>query len=125
MATFLLGVVAGLGIAIPVGAIAVLIVQVEIRCGFWCGTSAGAGALLLTLRTRCRRSRVALLWLHPWKPSAMRATAQSTTVRSPSQPPATSGYAGKGDDELTAGALTLGSTEPLEDEDVDNLRIGR
>jgi threonine/homoserine/homoserine lactone efflux protein len=41
---FLLGVIAGYGIAIPVGAIAVLIVQVGIRCGFWCGASAGAGA---------------------------------------------------------------------------------
>jgi arginine exporter protein ArgO len=41
---FLLGIVAGYGIAIPVGAIAVLIVQVAIRCGFWCGASAGAGA---------------------------------------------------------------------------------
>jgi threonine/homoserine/homoserine lactone efflux protein len=42
--SFLTGVVAGYGIAIPVGAIAVLIVQVAIRCGFWCGASAGAGA---------------------------------------------------------------------------------
>jgi threonine/homoserine/homoserine lactone efflux protein len=41
---FLTGVVAGYGIAIPVGAIAVLIVQVAMRCGFWCGASAGAGA---------------------------------------------------------------------------------
>jgi arginine exporter protein ArgO len=39
-----LGVLAGYGIAIPVGAIAVLIVQVGMRCGFWCGASAGAGA---------------------------------------------------------------------------------
>ena len=38
------GVLAGYGIAIPVGAIAVLIVQVGIRCGFWCAASAGAGA---------------------------------------------------------------------------------
>lgn len=44
MGSFLLGVLAGFGIAIPVGAIAVLIVQVGIRCGFWCGASAGAGA---------------------------------------------------------------------------------
>jgi len=42
--SFFLGVLAGYGIAIPVGAIAVLIVQVGIRCGFWCGASAGAGA---------------------------------------------------------------------------------
>jgi arginine exporter protein ArgO len=42
--SFLLGIIAGFGIAIPVGAIAVLIVQVGIRCGFWCAFSAGAGA---------------------------------------------------------------------------------
>jgi threonine/homoserine/homoserine lactone efflux protein len=41
---FLLGVVAGFGIAVPVGAIAVLIVQVGVRCGFRCAASAGAGA---------------------------------------------------------------------------------
>jgi threonine/homoserine/homoserine lactone efflux protein len=44
MQAFLLGVAAGYGIAIPVGAIAVLIVQVGIRCGFACAASAGAGA---------------------------------------------------------------------------------
>lgn len=44
MNSFLLGVLAGFGIAIPVGAIAVLIVQVGIRCGFRCAASAGAGA---------------------------------------------------------------------------------
>ncbi len=38
------GVVAGYGIAIPVGAIAVLIVEVGIRCGFRCAFFAGAGA---------------------------------------------------------------------------------
>jgi arginine exporter protein ArgO len=41
---FVHGVLAGYGIAIPVGAIAVLIVGVGIRCGFACGASAGAGA---------------------------------------------------------------------------------
>lgn len=41
---FLVGVVAGYGIAIPVGAIAILIVQVGMRCGFGCAASAGAGA---------------------------------------------------------------------------------
>jgi arginine exporter protein ArgO len=44
MQAFLLGMAAGYGIAIPVGAIAVLIVQVGIRCGFRCAASAGAGA---------------------------------------------------------------------------------
>jgi threonine/homoserine/homoserine lactone efflux protein len=44
MQAFVLGMIAGYGIAIPVGAIAVLIVQVGIRCGFRCAASAGAGA---------------------------------------------------------------------------------
>ena len=44
MTAFGVGVLAGYGIAIPVGAIAVLIVQVGMRCGFWCAASAGAGA---------------------------------------------------------------------------------
>jgi threonine/homoserine/homoserine lactone efflux protein len=44
MSSFLIGLVAGFGIAIPVGAIAVLIVQVGMRCGFRCAASAGAGA---------------------------------------------------------------------------------
>ncbi|MEX2280076.1 MAG: LysE family transporter [Acidimicrobiia bacterium] len=38
------GLVAGYAIAIPVGAIAVLIVNTAMRCGFGCGASAGAGA---------------------------------------------------------------------------------
>jgi threonine/homoserine/homoserine lactone efflux protein len=42
--SFLHGILAGYGVAIPVGAIAVLIVGVGIRCGFACGASAGAGA---------------------------------------------------------------------------------
>lgn len=44
MDPFLTGVAAGYGIAIPVGAIAVLIVEVGIRCGFRCAFFAGAGA---------------------------------------------------------------------------------
>jgi threonine/homoserine/homoserine lactone efflux protein len=44
MEAFWAGVVAGYGIAIPVGAIAVLIVEVGIRCGFRCAFFAGAGA---------------------------------------------------------------------------------
>ena len=44
MDAFLKGAVAGYGIAIPVGAIAVLIVEVGIRCGFRCAFFAGAGA---------------------------------------------------------------------------------
>lgn len=38
------GIAAGYGIALPVGAIALLIVGVGMRCGFACGFSAGAGA---------------------------------------------------------------------------------
>jgi arginine exporter protein ArgO len=44
MEPFLTGVIAGYGIAIPVGAIAILIVQVGIKCGFRCAFAAGAGA---------------------------------------------------------------------------------
>ena len=44
MDAFLSGVIAGYGIAIPVGAIAILIVQTGIKCGFKCALSAGAGA---------------------------------------------------------------------------------
>jgi arginine exporter protein ArgO len=44
MDAFLPGMLAGYGIAIPVGAIAVLIMEVGIRCGFRCAFFAGAGA---------------------------------------------------------------------------------
>lgn len=44
MDAFLTGVAAGYGIAIPVGAIAILIVEVGIKCGFRCAFFAGAGA---------------------------------------------------------------------------------
>lgn len=44
MEALTLGALAGFGIAIPVGAIAVLIVQTGIRCGFLCAAAAGAGA---------------------------------------------------------------------------------
>ena len=44
MAAFWEGVIAGLGIAVPVGAIAVLIVNVGLRRGFQAGFMAGAGA---------------------------------------------------------------------------------
>jgi arginine exporter protein ArgO len=44
MDPFLTGVVAGYGIAIPVGAIAILIVEVGVKCGFRCAFFAGAGA---------------------------------------------------------------------------------
>ena len=44
MDAFFSGLLAGYGIAIPVGAIALLIVQVGIKCGFRCAFMAGAGA---------------------------------------------------------------------------------
>jgi len=44
MDAFLTGLAAGYGIAIPVGAISVLIVEVGIKCGFRCAAFAGAGA---------------------------------------------------------------------------------
>ena len=53
MDVFLTGVVAGYGIAVPVGAIAVLIVEVGIRCGFRCASAAGAGAATADLLYAC------------------------------------------------------------------------
>lgn len=44
MGAYAIGLVAEFGIAIPVGAIVVLIVQVGMRCGFPCASSAGAGS---------------------------------------------------------------------------------
>ena len=44
MDVFLAGVAAGYGIAIPVGAIALLIMDLGIRRGFWPAFAAGAGA---------------------------------------------------------------------------------
>lgn len=44
MHPFLDGLIAGYGIAIPVGAIALLIVNTGVRCGFFLGLAAGAGA---------------------------------------------------------------------------------
>ena len=44
MDAFITGVAAGYGIAIPVGAIAILIMEVGIQRGFWPAFSAGAGA---------------------------------------------------------------------------------
>lgn len=41
---FIAGVIAGYGVAIPVGAIAVLIVDASLRCGLRVGLAAGAGA---------------------------------------------------------------------------------
>ncbi|MBI3913641.1 MAG: LysE family transporter [Chloroflexi bacterium] len=44
MSPFIEGVIAGYGIAIPVGAIAILIIDAGMRRGFWSGFAAGAGA---------------------------------------------------------------------------------
>jgi arginine exporter protein ArgO len=44
MDAFVTGILAGYGIAIPVGAIAILIIDVGVRCGFRCAFFAGAGA---------------------------------------------------------------------------------
>ncbi|MFN2159400.1 MAG: LysE family transporter [Anaerolineales bacterium] len=46
---FWAGILAGYGIAIPVGAIAILIVNVALRCGFQVGFLAGAGAAAVDL----------------------------------------------------------------------------
>lgn len=71
MGTALLdGLIAGYGIAIPVGAIALLIVGVSMRCGFVCGFSAGAGAatadLVYALVAAAAGSAVAAA-LAPWE----------------------------------------------------------
>ncbi len=44
MHQFIAGILAGYGIAIPVGAIAILIVETGLRRGFWAAFAAGAGA---------------------------------------------------------------------------------
>lgn len=44
MHPFIEGVIAGYGIAIPVGAVAILIISTAMRCGFRTGFMAGAGA---------------------------------------------------------------------------------
>jgi threonine/homoserine/homoserine lactone efflux protein len=44
MHPFIEGVIAGYGIAIPVGAVAILIINTAMRCGFRTGFMAGAGA---------------------------------------------------------------------------------
>ncbi len=44
MTPFIEGVLAGYGIAIPIGAIAILIIDAGMRRGFWIGFAAGAGA---------------------------------------------------------------------------------
>ncbi len=53
MTPFVEGLIAGYGIAIPVGAIAILIVEMGLRCGFRVGFMAGAtiiGQLALDAR---------------------------------------------------------------------------
>ncbi len=49
MSAFVEGLIAGYGIAIPVGAIAILIVNTSLQCGFRVGFAAGAGAATVDL----------------------------------------------------------------------------
>lgn len=49
LTSFWAGMIAGYGIAIPVGAIAILIVNTALRCGFRVGFMAGAGAATVDL----------------------------------------------------------------------------
>lgn len=68
MTPFIEGLIAGYGIAIPVGAIAILIVDMGLRCGFRIGFMAGAGAaaadlLYATLATVA--GVVIIGWLEP------------------------------------------------------------
>ncbi|HSJ28222.1 MAG TPA: LysE family transporter [Acidimicrobiia bacterium] len=64
------GLLAGYGIAIPVGAIAVLIVNTSMRCGFACGAAAGAGAAtadLLYASIAVAAGTAASRFLEPWE----------------------------------------------------------
>jgi arginine exporter protein ArgO len=64
------GILAGYGIAIPVGAIAVLIINTSIRCGFMCGAAAGAGAAtadLLYASVAATAGAAASRFLAPWE----------------------------------------------------------
>ncbi|HEX7099242.1 MAG TPA: LysE family transporter [Acidimicrobiia bacterium] len=66
---FIDGVVAGYGIAIPVGAVAILIVGAAMRGGFGYGFSAGAGAAtadLLYALVAALAGAVVADWLEPW-----------------------------------------------------------
>ena len=64
------GILAGYGIAIPVGAIAVLIINTSMRCGFTCGAAAGAGAAtadLLYAGVAATAGAAASRFLLPWE----------------------------------------------------------
>lgn len=78
MGTLLDGVLAGYGIAVPVGAIAVLIIGVGVRCGFGCAFSAGAGAatadLVYASVAVTAGSAVAAV-LESWQPAIRSASA--------------------------------------------------
>ncbi len=68
MTPFIEGLIAGYGIAIPVGAIAILIVEMGLRCGFKVGFMAGAGAAAADLlyATLATLSGTAIIvWLEP------------------------------------------------------------
>lgn len=63
------GIIAGYGIAIPVGAIALLIVGTAMRCGFACGAAAGAGAAtadLLYATVAATAGGAVTRYLEPW-----------------------------------------------------------
>jgi arginine exporter protein ArgO len=64
------GILAGYGIAIPVGAIAVLIINTSMQCGFMCGAAAGAGAAtadLLYASVAATAGAAASRFLAPWE----------------------------------------------------------
>lgn len=69
MTPFIDGALAGYGIAIPVGAIAVLIVGTGMRCGFACAAAAGAGAAtadLIYAIVAATAGAAAAQMLEPW-----------------------------------------------------------
>lgn len=69
MNPFVEGVLAGYGIAVPVGAIAVLIIETALRGGWRAGAAAGAGAAtadVLYAALAALAGQVLAAWLAPW-----------------------------------------------------------
>ena len=68
MTVFIEGIIAGYGIAIPVGAIGILIVEMGLRCGFKIGFMAGAGAAaadMLYAALATLAGAAIVVWLEP------------------------------------------------------------
>jgi hypothetical protein len=77
MEAFITGVVAGYGIAIPVGAIAILIVEVGLKHGFRPAFFAGAGAARPTCSMPGSPLSGGRHWPMPSRPSTTRCGSQA------------------------------------------------